>query len=384
MFGGLRTIARGDSKIDFVGRWKLWFVISGVVLLFSLGGLVFRGLNLGLSFKGGTSLRATMTTNASVADYRNALQQAGITDAQIQLEKDPVRNERQVLVQSKHLSSVAPGPGLPSQLDKAKQAISTVAGAASADQINVEDVGPTWGKQISKKALQGLIAFLILVVIYISFRFELKMSAAAVLALFHDLIATAGIYALVGFQVSPATVVALLTILGYSLYDTVVVFDKVRENSPSVGGPTRITYSDMVNKSVNQVLMRSINTSLTSLIPVGALLLVGQALVGAEDLKDLALALLIGILVGTYSSVFIASPILAVWKEREPRYQAIRTRQTKGAARATPVPGAAAVPAAGEFSAEVAPSTNGPTRVLTSRPPLTARGRKKKRGKRKR
>jgi preprotein translocase subunit SecF len=286
-----------------------------------------------------------------------------------------------VLVQSKHLSSQAPA-GVQTELDKARAAVTQTAGlGTNVNQVSVDDVGPTWGRQISKKALEGLIAFLVLVVIYIAFRFEPKMSVAAVAALFHDLLATAGVYALIGFQVSPATVVALLTILGYSLYDTVVVFDKIRENAGSVGGQNRVTYTDMVNRSVNHVLMRSINTSLTSLIPVGALLLVGQALVGAEDLKDLALALLIGILVGTYSSVFIASPILAVWKEREPRYQAVRRTSAKGAIRTAPV--ATAVAAAPVSAAE--PNGGRETRVpVTARQPVTARARKRRRGKRRR
>jgi len=380
MFAGLRKIARGESNIDFVDRWKLWFAISGVVLLASIGGLVFRGLNLGLSFKGGTSMRAPNTANATVAQYRDGLAAVGVTDAQIQLETDPVSHQRLVLVQSKHLSSQAPA-GVQSELDKARAAVAQTAGlGTNINQVSVDDVGPTWGRQISKKALEGLIAFLVLVVIYIAFRFEPKMSAAAVAALFHDLIATAGVYALIGFQVSPATVVALLTILGYSLYDTVVVFDKIRENAGTVGGQNRVTYTDMVNRSVNHVLMRSINTSLTSLIPVGALLLVGQSLVGAEDLKDLALALLIGILVGTYSSIFIASPLLAIWKEREPRYQAVR-RPARGTAR----PATLATAAASTAPATAETGGNGAPRIpVTARAPVAARGRKRRRGKRRR
>jgi preprotein translocase subunit SecF len=369
MLEGLKIVARGDSKIDFVGRTKTWLRISAAVLLISFIALLTRGLNLGLSFKGGTIFRANLETNATVPDIRKGMEDVGLADAEIQIAESP-SGAREALVQSKHLDE--------KDLLAAQEALAKVAGI-DANQVSVDDVGPKWGRQISKKALQGLIAFLILVVAYISFRFEPKMAAAAIIALLHDLLATAGLYALVGFEVSPATVVALLTILGYSLYDTVVVFDKVRENTPSVL-TTKIPYSDMVNRSVNQVLMRSINTSLTSLIPVTALLLVGAGLTGAEQLKDLALALLIGILVGTYSSIFVASPILALWKEREPRYQAIRSRQRRESG-APAYAATAAAPAPSSEDGET--SARAPQPGSVYRPP-TARPRKKRRGKRRR
>ncbi|MCA1831527.1 MAG: protein translocase subunit SecF [Actinomycetota bacterium] len=372
MFGGLRTVARGDSKIDFVGRIKVWAIISGAVLLISLVALFWRGLNLGLSFKGGTSMRAPLNTAVTVPQLRNVMEAAGVADAEVQIAVGPPpRHLREALIQSKHLS--------PEELPDAQQALAKAAGVGLND-VNVEDVGPKWGREISKKALQGLIAFLILVVAYISFRFEPKMAAAAIAALFHDLIGTAGIYALVGFQVTPATVVAILTILGYSLYDTVVVFDKVRENTPGVMA-TKMSYAQMVNKSVNQVLMRSINTSLTSLIPVTALLIVGAGLTGAEQLKDLALALFIGILIGTYSSIFVASPLLAIWKEREPRYAAIKARQQREG-RAAFAPVAATAVGSMDIPAEPVAASRSP-RPGAYRPPA-AKPRKKRRGKRKR
>ncbi len=189
------------------------------------------------------------------------------------------------------------------------------------EEISVTDVGPTWGGTISRKALIGLIVFLLLVSVYISLRFEPKMAISALVAVGHDLIITAGVFALTGREVSPETVVAILTILGYSLYDTVVIFDKIKENTESVALVSRETYSGVVDISLNQTLMRSVNTSLVVLLPIGALLLFG-----GETLKDFAFALFVGVAAGTYSSIFVASPLLALLKEREPRYQQIRAR----------------------------------------------------------
>jgi preprotein translocase subunit SecF len=186
--------------------------------------------------------------------------------------------------------------------------------------VQVSFVGPSWGQRISRKALEALVVFLVVVVAYISLRLEFKMAMAAVLALVHDVIITIGLYSLVGFSVSPSTVIAMLTILGYSLYDSVVVFDRVEENVATIGGPGRRTYAEAVNTSLNEVLWRSLNTSFTSLMPVGALLLVGAQLLGAETLQDLALALFIGMAIGAYSSIFVATPFLAWWKEQEPEY----------------------------------------------------------------
>jgi preprotein translocase subunit SecF len=206
----------------------------------------------------------------------------------------------------------------------------------SVDQINEQDVGPTWGKTISRKMILGLVVFLVLVTIYLSFRFEPKMAIAALVALAHDMIITAGIYALVGREVTPETVIAILTILGYSLYDTVVIFDKIKENTESAAMIARETYSGVVDISLNQTLMRSVNTSLVVLLPIGSLLLFG-----GQTLKDFAFALFVGVASGTYSSIFVAAPILAWLKEREPRYHQARLRaQTRGNR-----PGLRAVPA---------------------------------------
>jgi preprotein translocase subunit SecF len=197
---------------------------------------------------------------------------------------------------------------------------------ATRDQIEVNAIGPRWGEQISRQALEGLVAFLVLVGIYIAFRFEWRMAVAALVTLLHDVMLTIGIYALVGFQVTPASVIALLTILGYSLYDTVVVFDRVAEDTARLGSSSSRPYSDYANDSLNHVIVRSLSTSITSLLPVGALLFIGAQLLGATTLQDLALALFIGMAVGTYSSLVVATPLLCWLKEREPRYRELRHR----------------------------------------------------------
>ncbi|MGB2838540.1 MAG: protein translocase subunit SecF, partial [Actinomycetes bacterium] len=192
--------------------------------------------------------------------------------------------------------------------------------------VSTQVIGPSWGEQITQKALTGLVVFLVLIVFYLSITFEWRMAIAALVALFHDVLFTVGIYSLSGFEVTPATVIGVLTILGYSLYDTVVVFDKVKENTRGVQATSRMTYSEAANLAVNQTLVRSINTSVVGLLPVASLLFVGAYVLGAGTLKDLALALFVGIAVGTYSSIFIATPVLAQLKEREPAMQALAKR----------------------------------------------------------
>jgi preprotein translocase subunit SecF len=212
------------------------------------------------------------------------------------------------------------------QTDQVRDALATAYGV-KADAVTASYVGPSWGQTVSNKALQGLIVFLILVALVISVYFRnWKVAVAAIVALLHDLIITVGIYALVGFEVTPASVIGFLTILGYSLYDTVVVFDKVRENTAHITTQTRRTYSEATNLAVNQTLVRSINTSVVALLPVGSILFIGAFLLGAGTLKDLSLALFVGIATGTYSSVFIATPLLADLREREPEMVALRRR----------------------------------------------------------
>lgn len=329
---GLRDIVRGEAHFNIIGRFRMWATISGVVLIASLGGLFGRGLNLSLDFKGGTSFTAPISSTSqlngendskAVQDAQSALSKFNLADVRPQLQVNRTTGLKELFVRTPHIAD-------PNVRTDVQQTIATLAGQTDLNQVSFTDVGPTWGHQVSTKALRGLIVFLILVTIYISVRFEPKMAVGAFVALLHDLLATAGIYALLGIAVTPATIIALLTLLGYSLYDTVVVFDKIKENVGASGSTGRQSYTDVVNDSVNKVLMRSINTSLSTLLPIGALLFVGVLLFHASTLEDLAVALFIGTIVGTYSSIFIASPILAALKEREPRYKAVRQRIESG------------------------------------------------------
>jgi preprotein translocase subunit SecF len=197
-------------------------------------------------------------------------------------------------------------------------------------EVSLNTVGPTWGDEVTKKALTALALFFLVLAVYLSLRFEFKMAMSAIVAVIHDIIFTIGIYSLVGFEVTPATVTAVLTILGFSLYDTVVVFDKINENTPGVGN--QLSYAEMVDRSLNQVMMRSLSTSLVAVLPVASLLIIGSFILGATALEDFALALLTGLLIGTYSSVFVAAPMLCGWKERDPQYRAIRDRRARAAA----------------------------------------------------
>ncbi|HVL90921.1 MAG TPA: protein translocase subunit SecF [Actinomycetota bacterium] len=378
---GYKALAKGESDFNIIGRWRTWGIVSLALVVVSLGGLLLRDLNLSLAFEGGSAFSAPISEgkDPTVPEISAAMTDAGLTNPEVQIARS-ADGSRIIRVEAKTVGVLEP------VVDK----LAGISGAER-DAISVQEVGPTWGSQISSKALRALIVFLILVVIYISIRFEPKVALASIVALIHDLIFAVGIYALVGFEVSPATVVAYLTIMGYSLYDSVVVFDKVRENQVLVTGTSRMTYSDMVNKSVNQTLMRSINTSLSSLLPVGALLFVGVYLFGADTLKDLALALFLGIAVGSYSSVFVGPPLLALLKEREPRYKQLRARASRGmtpaAATAGPASSGGATGPAPDDEDDTEPpaprSTRaqpGPGRQTTVAP----RGRKKSRKKRRR
>jgi preprotein translocase subunit SecF len=306
-----RDLYHGDTAFDFFGNRRRWFTLSAVIIAVSLGALLFRGLNLGVDFKGGTLVEMENPSAATVAQVRGATDSLGITDAKIQL----TGGGEGIRVQTAQLA--------PAEEDALVNAVAGLAGVDPAE-VNRQSVGPTFGSSIAAAALRALIIFLIVVALFITWRMEWKMAATALLALGHDLIFTAGIYSLVGFEVTPATVIAILTILGYSLYDTVVVYDKVQENVKERGD--RHTFAGIINMSMNQVFMRSVNTSLTTLLPIGSLLFVGSFLLGATTLRQFALALFIGVATGTYSSIFLAAPVLGVWKEGEEQWIRVRRR----------------------------------------------------------
>jgi preprotein translocase subunit SecF len=303
---------RGETSVNFIGRRRRWYTVSAIFILLSIGALAVQGLHLGIEFKGGSSFTVT-TQNPSVTDARAAVEQAGVPGEAI-IQK---LGENKVRVQTGALETA--------QNNAVQDALASKFSVPVAS-IDTQIIGPSWGKEITRKALYGLFGFLLVVMIYLAMALEPKMAFAAIVAVIHDVFITVGIYALVGFDVTPATIIGFLTILGYSLYDTVVVFDKVRENTKSITSSSTKTYSQAVNLAVNQTIVRSTNTSIVALLPVASILFVGAGLLGAGTLKDLSLALFIGLIVGTYSSIFIAPPVLAQLREKEPAMMALAKR----------------------------------------------------------
>jgi preprotein translocase subunit SecF len=369
--GPLGRLYHGETDIDFLGRAKLCAAVSVLVIVAGLGLLVARGLNLGIDFEGGTSW--TVPGDVAVEDAREVMSSFGVPDAEIQV-LGGVEGE-QLRVQAE--------PG--ADREEVRAALAELAGVDSAE-VQVTDVSPSWGSQITEKALRALAFFLVAIMIYISLRFEWRMAVATLVALIHDILFTLSVYSLTGFEVTPATVVAILTILGYSIYDGIVVFDRVDENARLLASSGATTYSTMVNDSLNQVLMRTLNTSITALLPVASLLIIGSFVLGAATLQEFALALLIGLAASAYSSPLIASPVLAWLKEREPRYASLRNRlEGRGVPLvATGGTTAAASPAPADEKPELTTVTNGArTRRPAARPapsssaPITPRPRKK-------
>ena len=306
--GLMRRLYRGETNFNFIGSRKWWYLASTIIILVCVASMVFRGFHWGVEFAGGTQFISPTKAGVSVQEVSDAITEAGVTVTSAQT----VGQNANYLIRTPKLDD--------EQRDAAIKAIEDVTGV-SEDKIAVSEVSSSWGKEVSKRALYGLGVFLVLVAAYLWIRFERAMAIAAIGALVHDLVLTAGVYSLVGFEVSPATVIGLLTILGFSLYDTVVVFDKVQENSRGLLGSTKYTYPEAANLAVNQTLMRSINTSLIALLPVGALLFVGAGLLGVGTLKDLALVLFVGLATGAYSSMFLATPWLVDIKMLDTRYK---------------------------------------------------------------
>lgn len=303
-----------DDDIDFRRVWKVGTTISLGVLLVCLGAIVGRGLNLGLDFEGGTSWDVP-SSSLSVDDARDALRGTGEEGAKIQVIG---RGGSRVL----RVQSTAEDADEQNQVS---EALAEAAGVEVND-ISVSTVGPSWGEQITEKAERAMIWFFVIVTLYIAWRLEWKMAVGALASVFHDLIIAVGVYALFQIEITPATVIAFLTILGYSLYDTIVVFDRVQENEERLKGTGKVTYTAIMSLSLNQVLMRCVNSTISSLLPVLGLLIVGSFVMGAASLQEFALALTVGITVGAFSSVLIAAPVVVWIKEREPRYGEVRAQ----------------------------------------------------------
>ena len=330
---------RGEKSFNFIGNRRRWYALSALLIITSALSLGIQGLHLGIEFKGGSEFivkKACLT----VPDARAAMVKANVPG-------DPIIQtigSNKVRIQTGVLTSV--------ESSRVADVLSSTF-SVSKNEIDTRLVGPSWGKEITKKAVTALVVFLFAIIIFLSIAFEPKMAIAAIIALFHDVWITVGIYALIGFEVTPSTVIGFLTILGYSLYDTVVVFDKVRENTRGISGGSRLTYSGAANLAVNQTLVRSINTSIVALLPVGSILFIGTGVLGAGPLKDLSLALFIGLAVGTYSSIFVATPFLAAMREREPAMKALAKRVSARTGKSDVVNGSAT------GQAVAAPTTTG-------------------------
>lgn len=298
----------GEISYDFVAHRRRWYLISGIAIAIAILALLFRGLNLGIEFKGGVDFRAPVTVSAStVATLESAvsaLDLPGLEEVNV-----TTIGANTVSVQTLQLTT--------EDVTKVRDTIAATVGVASTD-VTYSRIDASWGQQVTTQALIALAVFLALVMllIWVYFR-NFQMSVAAIVALAHDVLITVGVYALVGFTVTPATVIGVLTILGYSLYDTVVVFDKIRENTRDLTSTNR-TYSEQANLGVNQTLVRSLNTTVIGVLPVAALLFAGVVILGTGPLEDLGLALFVGMIAGAYSSIFIATPLLAQLREAQP------------------------------------------------------------------
>jgi preprotein translocase subunit SecF len=328
--GGLgHRLYNGEAGLNIVGNSRLIYKITAVLILLCLLSIAFRGFNFGIDFEGGSSFRLP-GTEQQLDEVRQAAEDAGVEVATAQ-----VVGGNTVLLRTGALDQ-----------DTERAVVDAIATAAGVQpgEVSPETVSADWGRDITDQALIALVVFLVAVVAFLALRFEPKMAIGAMVALLHDIIVTAGIYSLIGFEVTPSTVIGFLTILGFSLYDTVVVFDKVDENTKGLERSARMTWSEAANLAINQTLMRSINTSVIALLPVAGLLFVGAGLLGVGTLKDLALVLFVGLAAGTYSSIVLATPVVADLKEREPEVQALRRRvlaRRAAAARSAGSPAAA-------------------------------------------
>jgi len=334
----INRLYTGTGAFDIVGRKRAWYIAFSVLVLICIGSILFRGFNLGIDFTGGTQIQFPATTAAAPADVEAV---RGVYERVIGQEPESVQSvgtgeASSILIRSTTLDT--------GQLVTLRQALFDEfqplgeSGAPDISVISDSAVSGSWGGQITRQALIALAVFLVLVTIFLAFYFERAMAIAALVALLHDVVVTAGIYSIVGFEVTPSTVIGLLTILGFSLYDTVVVFDKVKENTRGLLGLTRRTYAEAANLAVNQTLIRSFNTSLFAVLPVVALMVIGVGLLGVGTLADLALVQMVGIIAGVLSSVFLATPILVDLKMRDERFQQqaarVAARRQKAAAAA--------------------------------------------------
>ncbi len=309
--GWLKRLYRGENEIDFTSWWRWGIPLSLALIVISLLSLVFGDLKLGIEFEGGTSWEV-VAPEVSVSEARDAVRPFGAAEATIQTVGGDIIRVRSEIDDPATVADIT-------------AALAEVAGADIND-VTVQTVGPSWGDQVTSKARSALIWFFIVLALYITWQLEWRMAVGALVAVVHDIILSVGVYSVFNLEVTPATVVAFLTILGYSLYDTIVVYDKVHEITARVGASGRYTYTEMMNLSLNQVLMRSVNTTFTAVLPVISMLFIGSIVLGGSTLQEFGVALLVGLLSGAYSSVFVAAPVVAWLKERQPTHQEARRR----------------------------------------------------------
>jgi SecD/SecF fusion protein len=366
---GVATKESKGWKFDFMGNSRWFFSFSGAILAAGAIAISTLGINFGIDFESGTRITAPLQQAASVDDVRATLDPLGYSDAQIQKVNDPELGKNVVQIEVAELD--------PGQVTKVEQALDKDFGVATAD-FSTNSVGPTFGQQIARTAVLAVIASLLLISLYIGFRFEWKFAVPVLIALAHDLLITAGVYAIFEREVTTATVAALLTILGYSLYDTVIVFDRIRENVPRM---PRATFSQIANRSMSEVFTRSLATSFVVLMPVGSLLLFG-----GETLKDFAFALLVGVLSGAYSSIFIATPVLVEWKEREQTYMRRRRMMLQEYGGHIPAfaPGTIGEPATAGAPAAAAAATRAQEPAASAAPAAAPAGRSERQARRQR
>lgn len=319
----LADIFAERTNFQFLSRVWRWVLVSGTLVLIGIIGLFAQGgFNFGLDFTGGTAFETTAKITPSVSAVREIMVNGGASDAKV-----AVVGKNTIRIQTKHLSEVKDE----AKRQKVRKEIATYA-RVKTDQVSINSVSGTWGDTVTASAVKALVGFFIVIMLYLSIRLEFKMALAALFAVAHDILLTAVIYALFGLEIAPATIVALLTILGFSLYDTVIVFDKIRENSAQLAVKKSMTYREVVNRSLNEVLMRSINTSVVALLPVAGLVFIGWLAMGADTIGQFALALLCGLATGAYSSIFVAAPALVWMKEREPQLKRRAQRAAASAA----------------------------------------------------
>lgn len=308
MSGRAQRLYRGETTIDFYGRRKYGLIVSGVVLLVMFGSLLLQGLNLGIDFKGGVSFEVQTNKTLTADKAREILTSLDV----------PADNAKIQFLTSSEGERIRIQLGALEEADRTKvQAALAEEVKLKVDDVSVATVSSSWGRNLTEQAVTALLVFFALVILFISIRFESRMAWSAIAAVVHDVGISVGVYSLLQLEVTPATVVAFLTILGYSLYDTIVVYDKVDDNVKRFSG-SKVSYGNILNVSMNQVLMRSLNTSISSVLPVISLLVVGSWIMGATALQEFAIALLVGLITGAYSSIYIAVPILGMLKERTP------------------------------------------------------------------